>query len=263
MAPQLSVSGVSINFGGIQALQDVSFDVERGQIYGLIGPNGAGKTTIFNLISRIYTPDEGSITINGVNLLKASAHRIPSFGIARTFQNVILFPSMSVRENLLVGAHSWMSAHPFLAMIRWPTVRRDERRASEKADWLLDYLSLTEVAARPPGDLPFPTRKRVELARALMAEPKLMLLDEPAGGLTHNEVNELSKVIVRIRDEMEVTILLVEHHMNLVMGISDRICVLDFGEKIAEGVPTDIQQNPAVIRAYLGESTEEEEVQAS
>ena len=257
MSPLLSVSNVSINFGGIQALDGVSFEIQEGQVFGLIGPNGAGKTTVFNVLSRIYRPDSGSVTFNGKNLLKTAPHRVPAIGIARTFQNVILFPVMNVMDNVLVGGHSWMLTNPLLSMVRWPRVRRDENKAREKAARLLDYLDLTSVAERGAGDLPFPTRKRIELARALMSDPKLLLLDEPAGGLTHQEVTELGDLIQRIRKDLGVTILLVEHHMALVMGICEHVCVLDFGRKISEGDAQHVQQDPAVIRAYLGEAPEE------
>ena len=253
----LSVTDVWKSFGGIRALQGVGFEVEQGQICGLIGPNGAGKTTLFNCLSRIYHPDRGAITFERANLLSFAPHRVVTAGIARTFQNVSLFPSMTVLENVLVGGHSTIQHNALLTMVRWPSVRRGERAARDRAAKLIDYFALGDVAARPAGVLPFPTRKRVELARALMSSPRLLLLDEPAGGLNHEEVLELGALVRAMRDDLRLTILLVEHHMQLVMGISDKVCVMDFGKKIAEGTPGEVQANPEVIRAYLGETREE------
>jgi branched-chain amino acid transport system ATP-binding protein len=227
----LSVEGVTRRFGGILAVDEVSFDVAEGEIVGLIGPNGAGKTTMFNLITRLYRPDAGEIAFDGDTLLRTPPHGIVKRGIARTFQNVELFGSMTVLEHVLLGRHA---------------------RRGRSAREVLNYVGLAEVAHRPAAELPYGTQKRVELARALASGPRLLLLDEPAGGLNHEEVLELGALIRLLRVNLELTILLVEHHMGLVMSIAERVHVLDFGRLIASGTPAEVQGNRAVVEAYLG-----------
>ena len=247
----LSVKDVSLNFGGIMALDGITFDVEPRQICGLIGPNGAGKTSLFNCVSRIYQPSSGEIRLDDVDLLAHPASAIARHGIARTFQNLGLFPTMTFLENTMAGAYTHGRVGYFKAIARWG-VAREERAVRAEAYELLERLNLAEFAFHPAADLPFGTLKRLELARALAARPKLLMLDEPAGGLTHSEVRELGAVIRQVRDEFDLTVLLVEHHMGLVMGISDKVVAMSFGKKIAEGTPRDIQVHPEVVSAYLG-----------
>ncbi len=248
----LRVEGVSVRFGGIVALDGVSFGVAPGRIVGLIGPNGAGKTTLFNCVSRLYQCDTGDIRFDGRSLLEVARHRVAGLGIGRTFQNLALFRSMTVLDNVMVGHHCRTHSGFFANALRLPAAGREDRAARDRAQALIEALSLGAVAGSVVAALPFGTQKRVELARALAAEPRLLLLDEPASGLNHEEVEVLGDLVREVRRRFDLTVLLVEHHMGLVMRISDRVVALNFGRVIAEGTPDEVQRHPDVIHAYLG-----------
>ncbi len=251
-APLLRIRGVSVRFGAIVALNEVSFDVQRGEILGLIGPNGAGKTTLFNCLSRLCEVQQGGIELEGRSLLAVPRHEIAAVGIGRTFQHLALFESMSVIDNVMVGSHVRGSGGFIADAIRRRHLVRGERVARDQARDLLARMELTQIAETRVGGLPFAVKKRVELARALAAEPEMLLLDEPAGGLNHEEVERLGELIRTVRTVFGVTVLMVEHHLNFVMRVSDRVVALDFGKTLAEGTPAEMQAHPEVIRAYLG-----------
>jgi len=253
-ADLLRIDSLSLSFGGLLVLDRISMSVPQGIVCGLVGPNGAGKTSLFNCVSGLYRPSSGTILIGGIDALAVPPHQLPTLGLARTFQHAWLDPAATVLDNVLVGGHTRARGGPFSLALRLPFVRRDEVRLRRRAMELLEYLNLADAAERLAGSLPFAVAKRVEIARALLAEPRLLMLDEPAGGVTHTEVDAFAGMILRLRAELGLTILLVEHHMGLVSAVTDTVVVLVEGRKVAEGTAAQVREHPTVVEAYLGMS---------
>ena len=250
--PVLDVRGLGIDFGGLTAVDNFNLMIGRNEIAGLIGPNGAGKTTVFNLLTNVYQPSRGSILLDGVPTAGKKTYQVNRMGVARTFQNIRLFKDLSVIDNVKVGLHQSMNYHLPEALLRLPSYWKQERKTTDEAIGLLNIFHMSDLAGKQAGSLPYGAQRRLEIIRALATRPKLLLLDEPAAGMNPSETAELMEVIRRIRDEFDIAILLIEHDMNLVMGICEGICVLNFGQVIAKGTPDEIRSNPQVIEAYLG-----------
>lgn len=249
----LSVKNLSISFGGLRAVDSFSITIQKGELYGLIGPNGAGKTTVFNLLTGVYKPDTGIITLDGINISGKSAIEINKAGIARTFQNIRLFRNLSVLDNVKTGLHNQYRYSTLSGILRLPTYYKIEQQMNEKAYDILKVFDLDKEAATLSANLPYGKQRKLEIARALATNPKLLLLDEPAAGMNPSETEELMKTITLIREKYNVTILLIEHDMKLVAGICEKIYVLNFGMELANGLPQEVLNNPEVIKAYLGE----------